>query len=690
MWLMNANDVNNMNQKFKAIDILKIGQEGDEDSQEYSISIRKVIYMYRNEEWKESFQVQVQSGKMGRTETFSVPQIMKRKFLQDCGISEPIASQYYQQLRKKILQTELTDEYISYVMERNGLQMVNGRWMQVFSNGSMDADGFRSDIKSGMDGICFPEEAVGEKQKYKRDIQHLFSIYNENPIIFYPLFFLNIMAITNGYFRHIGEDTFMRISVWLDGESGSGKTELAKVGTYAFADPECGGRLLVSVTGRRKEILSLLLKSSGAVCVVDDVKLENVRERKNSVRNNVDDCLRSIFQGFLTDSASGDYGDKKIDCCAIITGEYLDTYESQNARLLYIKVSGFLKNRKNAEALRRLQGEPTLLTSVCGGYIQFLLKKMEESSFPELVKAKLKELRARKTMYSEINNAERLHENRSMLEMAEWLTEKCFLDMGMEENFISDFRVAAIKSIDNVMEETFYLLGGGQMVLRKVMEQMLLNAKIHKAEYRETRHRFTWRDNPGCAYEQVNFWMNRKDDFVYIEDYEKSLQKGDIEKYQREQEVLLIRKERLIDLFHEEVQKLQKATGAFSSKLVGDIEKLLPRLLREEQLIYQIHRSDSSMGRPAMEYPVYDRYTFYNQDDEETVYRVDFENVVQINTEHPYVAPLCRCMQATETETEVVPERCKVEARDGGEMKETEIYEKRRKFIRGKSLYRKR
>jgi hypothetical protein len=241
------------------------------------------------------------------------------------------------------------------------------------------------------------------------------------------------------------------------------------------------------------------------------------------------------------------------------------------------------------------------------------------------------------------------------------------------------------------MEETFYLLGGGQMVLRKVMEQVILNAKIRTAEYCETQRYYGKKDE--WAYEQVYFWLDRNDDFLYIEDYEKSLQKGNQEKYQREQEVLLIRKERLTELFHEEMQKLLKATRAFPSNLVGNIEKQLMKILREEQLIYQIYRSDSRMGRPAIEYPVCIKYSInndYDYDSGNILYMVNFENVVQINTAHPYVVEhIYRRMEETETETEVVPERYKIEDINGNNICATKIYEKRRTFIRGKSLYKK-
>lgn len=189
----------------------------------------------------------------------------------------------------------------------------------------------------------------------------LFDQYNRNSNVFYPLFLFNVMAITNGYFRSVFEPCFMKLTLWLDGSSGSGKTELAKTaGNYTFTD-ESLNRELISVTDNRKYALRRLSQSSGMVRILDDVKKENTSERKNSSKIIVDDFLRSIFQGKVTDSGSGrNPGPKWIDACAIITGEYLETVESQNARLLYLKVDGFLKDRKKFRGVACSTGESNL------------------------------------------------------------------------------------------------------------------------------------------------------------------------------------------------------------------------------------------------------------------------------------------------------------------------------------------
>jgi len=256
----------------------------------------------------------------------------------------------------------------------------------------------------------------------------------------------------------------MKLTLWIDGISGSGKTELAKaVGTYTFGD-QMLNRELLAATGKRCDALKHLAQSSGSVCILDDVKIERVRDRKNNMRNIVDDLIRSTFRGRLTDPVGMDSDSGWIDACALITGEYLDTCESQNARLMYLKVDGFVDDEKNSLALRTLSQNSIWLTTVCIGYIQWFLRIMEETSFSKFLKEKLSEMRNGEKMYEGVSNSARLNENYHMLEMATILSEMFFQEVGMSQEFITRFSRNAEQSIKTVTESTFCLLGGREYV----------------------------------------------------------------------------------------------------------------------------------------------------------------------------------------------------------------------------------
>lgn len=164
-----------------------------------------------------------------------------------------------------------------------------------------------------------------------------------------------------------------------------------------------------------------------------------------------------------------------------------------------------------------MQANPKLLASICGGYIEFLLLGMEDKNFLQSVRTVLKEKRDAPKVYQGISNAENLNENRCMLEMAECLTESYFHFLGMQETFLNEFYQYARKSIHEVIDATFYLLGGGQMVFLKAIERVLLKANVRKAYYQENFGRYT-----AIMYQQRYFW---------IEDYGKSMIKNEDEKH---------------------------------------------------------------------------------------------------------------------------------------------------------------
>lgn len=598
---------------------------------------------------------------------------------------------FYKQLRTAVLKKRFSEDEIVYRTDRNGLQTVKGQWMYVYTNGSIDKNGFRKDIYSGIEGAYMPEAAFAEPEKLKEAADKLFRIYNSNCEIYYPLFLMNLMAITNGYFNRIGEPYFMKLTLWLDGPSGIGKTSLIRgTGTYTFRDEQLN-KEFVSATGRRRHALECLEQSSGMVCILDDVKQENVRERKNSVKNIVDDYIRSVFQGRMTDAAKVNNKPKEVDACAIINGEYMDTKESQNARMLCLRMQEFISDRRNLDGVNELQKNPLWLTVVCIGYIRWILTMMEESSFPEMLNGKLKELRNRQGKYTGMNNAVRLNENKRMMEMAEIMADMYFCRIGMPEEFMKRFAFNAQRSIQAVCDSTFELLGGEQAVLTGALERVFSRCKIRKACFVECN----LIGNRGCRYLQEYFWIDRNEGFVWIEDYRKSLlqasHNGD-EQYD-ESPYLIIREKVLMNLLEAEIKNLLKE-GKVVSAIADKVLCNLPKNLKKLQIIYRQYRADDKWGRTAINYPVYqcmskteehyNSYTEEYENEEIRVCYVDYEPVIQMNTRHPCIKSLIKRMDSEETE---------VILEDVGEWRtwyvdKENTYKIRKAFTNNKSLYR--
>lgn len=619
----------------------------------------------------------------------AVENLHRTKFLRGLPIVIDDEECFYKELIKKIQELEFGKEDTEYYIGKNGIQKINDEWVLVLENIGITENGFEVNIYSGIPGAYIPPAVFELVNKSKEIVKNLLHTYNRNPEVFYPLFLLNFMAISSKYFRNIGEKEFMKITIWLDGCSGSGKTELAKaVCSYAYEDEDLNCNL-VSVTGKRKYVMSKLFESSGKVFILDDVKKEAVRERRNSVDNIVDDSLRSIFQGKMTDVLDKQEMQQQIDTCALITGEYMKTEESQNARLLYLKVDGFLKNKKNSETLRTLQKNPMWLTSTCCGYAQWLLGKMEDDSFRQVIVDKLEELRSNPKEYGDIGNAERLNENKHMLEMVCFMAEMYFSHIGLTREFIEKFHNYAMLSIEEITNNTFALLGGEQMIIQKAMKKVLETSKIRKARF-QNNLQYT---DCGCTYRQDYFMLQKDDDFLYIDDYDESMLRNTSNQHVQynNKPYVLIREEKLMNLLQEEIREMLK--GYPIPSITGEkILMHLPKILKKTQMIYNRYRSDGNWGRTAVKYPVCEIYIedsqFYNGTDrlQHMVGIVDFKPVIQMNTEHSCMDILFERVEDSEIET-ILPDIDVVYDTNKQKMNEERIYKIRKSFMNGKTLY---
>lgn len=614
--------------------------------------------------------------------------LYRKKFLKNIPLGDIEEAKLYKQFRQEIANMKFAETDIYYWTEQNGLQKVSGKWMFVFSNGAICDTGFTSKVYSGV-GPYIPPEAILEPSGVKGTIKSLFREFNQNPKVFYPLFLLNLMAITNGYFRILGEKQFMKITLWLAGASGSGKTELAKaVGTYVFADTDLNCNAM-SATARRNYVLENLGYSSGCVFFFDDVKQETVRDRKNSVKNKVDDILRSVFSGRLTDVVNGQLTPPLIDACALITGEFMQTEESQNARLLYLNTDGFLRDEKNSETLRILQQNPLWITMVCCDYICWILTKIDNEIFQSSLKDKLKEMRSGRKSYGSINNAVRLNENRHMIEMALVLLETYFRERGLTEEFINKCAKNAEFSIESLCSNTFALLGGEEMIVQKAVSELVKKCSIRKARF-QFNPRYS--DN-GFRYRQDYFMLQLDDDILFIDDYEESLAKntqGQHEQYDGKQ-CLIIREEKLINLLNESIREVLRdypVTCISADEIISH----LPRLLKKMQLIYKQRRTDGNWGRTAVKYPcceVKEEWSakYYEGEKEmETRCIVDYKPTVQLNVEHPNLDFLMERFEDTESE-KILRDVELICDTDRKKLEESEIYKLRKAFMNSKTLY---
>ena len=142
---------------------------------------------------------------------------------------------------------------------------------------------------------------------------------------------------------------------------------------------------------------------------------------------------------------------------------------------------------------------------------------------------------------------------------------------------------------------------------------------------------------------------------------------------------LMIREERLKDLFQEEIQKLLQE-GKISSPIADKVSANMLKILREMQIIYKQYRADSKWGRATARYPVYECRNICREYDENCM--VVFEPVIQMNTWHPCIETLKERMDEADADGEI-------EGIDGWrtDTAKDEIYRVRKAFTNNKSLY---
>ena len=232
------------------------------------------------------------------------------------------------------------------------------------------------------------------------------------------------------------------------------------------------------------------------------------------------------------------------------------------------------------------------------------------------------------------------------------------------------------------------------MLIMKVLEKIFAECDIRIARYKKESLKFyDWK------YQQENFWIRKNEDFVWIDDYKRSiLKRGQNENEQYgEKPCLIIRANRFDEVFQEAVQNLANELQISSVVLDKLLTNPLKRL-REMQIIYKQYRADSKWGRPAVNYPVYEIETlhkFQYSDDEiecsiydstsymENICHLDCEPVIQMNTEHPCVSVLKRRMDdAEDEETYESMRRWQIRG-----ISKEEAYCTRKTFINSKSLY---
>lgn len=624
-------------------------RRGQDDVTNFLVYLEKVSIKLPEEERIYTLKVLVDSNK---EYLLNVPAI----FLNNRGIRSKIPTAVYiedikefnRDFQKTLVSATKDMDISEYIVKQPGFNKVEGNAVFCFTNGAITKEGFDKRIYTNADGYYFSGETVNDEE-FRSQLFMFVDILLPCMESMYPVFLMNLMSVLSEPLRQWGIKP--DLTLWLDGNSGSGKTSLAKaVGTFTNRD-SYGEKRVISSTEQVRSVVTALAESSGIPIIFDDVKYEKTQRQREKSAVSSDIVLRSVYQGRLTEQLPKDAiytGD--VYTCAIVTGEYMETQESQNARLLYLNISEFIQEEKNRNALSQFQEHPKLIGTIVGKFIEWWIVQEEESQIQEKCQHIYQQIQKGKWQYDTLRNGQRLKCNRDGLIFVTKLFEQFVHDMIKEpaRNCAYFFHNAQV-SIDKAIKNTFVLLKGMEDVVRQAMKEVLDDA-VEEHQVRIAKYCVNWLKiyhlEEFCLLHDWN--TGWEDTFVWIKETKKSLQKEEVDiTIADDYPSLIIKKNTLMDLLFRKLEGYVKE-GKISQDEVNKIT--LPYLARM-QLIYSFPRSEGGV-RGEKKYPLLTvQYTekkhgkYYDSDDyifnyngyNDTGYDYEFEevNVVQCNLNDP-------------------------------------------------------
>lgn len=403
----------------------------------------------------------------------------------------------FQRILSEALPT-LEDQFpqIDYIAPRTGFQKINGKWVFVFSNGSITAEGFNENLYSKTPGFVFNGncQSTDEEGAIK-----FLDLIRKQAETLYPILALNLMAVTRDFFADMGID--LALSLWLEGGSGSGKTTLAKVlGKFTYPELPFKGdinawhkRSVLSATEKIPVVLYSLTESHGQTVIVDDIKEERAQRQREKSWAIVDIVLRSVYSGITTErrEKNTNLSGTKVGTCAIFTGEYRQTAESQNARMILDDVSEFMQNEEKRQILTQLQENPEWQANLIGGFIQWLIIKDDKKDNGEYWMKLWKKWENETWGFEHRPNGQRLKDTRNrLLFITEVFYQYLCEEFPDKVQFVQSFIRSSKLSIDSAMQYTFDNLGGLEAValslFKDVVEELVQNNEIRSAKFKKT------------------------------------------------------------------------------------------------------------------------------------------------------------------------------------------------------------
>lgn len=445
----------------------------------------------------ENYQIELVFSQLNRIyETeISASESLSHKWIRELEIPYILdtPNTYYQEIVKYI-------EYSKEAMNSNshskrfakiGFHNFDGKLIFATSNACIYKDKISYIDKSITDGFNLNvslEPHNNLTESFKRDKYcKLLEFLNQRQKIFLPIFLVNIISVLSSEMS--GKGIISPIIFWISGAPGSGKSFLSLLlGTfYNKTKNRCDTDLFknsIRANKKSSEVIASLKKYRDTTFVLDDIKTENASRLRESLLNNLDTVIRSVYDHQLE-------GDELL-CSAIITGEYIPTGSSTVARMVHFNINNYINDKDNAALVTAIQNEGLLIPDVMTIFISWLCKKLTNDEYMKELKSLQKRLIQKSQVNCGKNNQSRFTETLITLQIAfEMFITSC-KEMSIDKYIsfeLNNFKETGYEVLADLVNDTVCLTNDFDHIYAEAITNMIINREIpiHKASRKYIR-----------------------------------------------------------------------------------------------------------------------------------------------------------------------------------------------------------
>ncbi len=245
-----------------------------------------------------------------------------------------------------------------------------------------DCSQCRYRLNSSLDGVDVPKA-----NRIQDTIIRLITGLHINASTSLPIFMTNILSGVSSVLSS-GGLSCTPLTLWITGEPGCGKTQLALYLGSFYCKPDKRNDPMFTQNYLRanestRHIRERILKSRDNTVILDDVKSEDSKSLGEHKNTNIDTLVRSIYDHNLSGLP--------VYSNAIITGEYRPNGGSTLARMVLLPLKSFQESPENLETLCFFQNNGYLLTDFIILFLQWVCHQLEDADFlPTLQNEKIR------------------------------------------------------------------------------------------------------------------------------------------------------------------------------------------------------------------------------------------------------------------------------------------------------------